>query len=401
MPLPGSCAASTPPHARHRLAMLGVLDEPVAGQLVSLLPHLAAALAVALAGDAAVAARGLADLAQRQHQIRERQHRVDALRLLLRAAARQQHAALRREQPHRAQLLLDRDAGEPLDVRGMHLEHGAPHVIEPDRAPRNVVGVDEPLLDRQVQKAVRERQVRPRRQRQVHIGDARRLGATRIDDDQLAGGALLVHPLHDRRHGLGRVRAPQQQRLRARDVADRKRQPAVDPEGLVLASRRRRHAIAPVVVDVGRAQRHAHELAQQVGLLVGERAATERRQRRRAVRLAQADQLLGDEVERRLPGHRREAPGARAHQRRREARGVIQEVARGEPLDAHLPAIDRKLWVGPDVGARRGDRIGSRHRRDRHAALKRAVGAVRPGGDGVDHPQDGRRERLGTCTDHG
>ncbi len=148
---------------------------------------------------------------------------------------------------------------------------------------------------------------------------------------------------------------------------------------------------------LGEPQRDAHELAQQVSLLVGERAAAERRQRRWTVRLAQPDELVGDEVERRFPRRRRQPPVARAHQRRGETRRVIQEIARREPLDAHLAAVDRERRVGPDVGPRRGHRLGGGHRGDCHPALKRAVGTVRPGGDGVDHPQRRVRERLGTC----
>ena len=68
--------------------MLGIFDRTVARKLVRLLTVFATALTVALTGEAAVAARRLANLAQREHQVDEREHRVGALGLLLRAAAR-------------------------------------------------------------------------------------------------------------------------------------------------------------------------------------------------------------------------------------------------------------------------------------------------------------------------
>ena len=56
-------------------AMLGVLDVAAAGELVALLAVLAAALAVALAGDRRVAAARPADPPRRQHDVDRRQAR--------------------------------------------------------------------------------------------------------------------------------------------------------------------------------------------------------------------------------------------------------------------------------------------------------------------------------------
>ena len=65
---------------------------------------------------------------------------------------------------------------------------------------------------------------------------------------------------------------------------DRERQPAVDAEGPVARRRGRRHAEPAVVVDVPGAERDPRELAELVGLLVGQPAAAEDadRSRRRA-----------------------------------------------------------------------------------------------------------------------
>ncbi len=68
---------------------------------------------------------------------------------------------------------------------------------------------------------------------------------------------------HDRRHRLGDVAADEQDDAGVRDVGERKRQPAIETEGLDRGGRGRRHAEAAVVVDVRRAERDARELAEQ------------------------------------------------------------------------------------------------------------------------------------------
>ena len=67
---------------------VGIVDSAVAGQLIGLLPVLASALAVALAGHAAVAAGRSPDLAERQREVDVGERVVDAVRLLLRARGR-------------------------------------------------------------------------------------------------------------------------------------------------------------------------------------------------------------------------------------------------------------------------------------------------------------------------
>ena len=69
------------------------------------------------------------------------------------------------------------------------------------------------------------------------------------------------------------------------------------PNARLLPGRAARHAVAAVVVDVRRAQRDAGELAQQVRLLVGQRAAAEYADVSRTVGRSQLEQALGDEVE--------------------------------------------------------------------------------------------------------
>ena len=372
LPLAGQRRGVDAPDARDRRPVVGIFDQPVAGELIGLLAVLAPPLTVALTGQAAVAAVRLADLAEREHQVGERDDGVGPFRLLLGAAPGEQHAALGLgQQVDRAPLLLDRHAGHPLDVRRVDAEHGPSDLVEPDCAAGDVVEIDQAIFDRQVQKTVGQEEVGPRRELEVQLCGLRGVGAARIDDDQRPLGPLRGDPLHERRHRVGDVRAPEQQRLGLGDVADRKRQPAVDPEGAVLAGRRRGHAVAAVVVDVRRAERQAGELAQQVGLLVGQRAAAERRQRLGAVRGANRQQPLGDEVERGLPAGRREAAVGPAQERRRHPLGVVEQVRRGEPLGAHLTAVDGERVVRADL----------QRLRDGHPALERAIRAVCSGGE--------------------
>ena len=72
---------------------------------------------------------------------------------------------------------------------------GAAHRLEALRPRGDVVEIDQPLVDRQVQEAVGERQVGAGRELQVQVGAARGLRAPRIDDDQLAA-ALCCSSIH-------------------------------------------------------------------------------------------------------------------------------------------------------------------------------------------------------------
>ena len=129
------------------------------------------------------------------------------------------------------------------------------------------------------------------------------------------------------------------------DVVERKRQAAIDAEGARRGGRRRRHAEPAVVVDVGGAERDARELAEQIGLLVGQRAAAEARRPRRG-RIAPGRRgALGDT--RRAPRPRSPARARRlaADERRAQALGMSERRGRGPALDAQAALVDRELRV--------------------------------------------------------
>ncbi len=175
------------------------------------------------------------------------------------------------ERPRRGDDVALRHPGQPLDALRPVAGGVCPHRLETFGALADIGFVDQALVNQDVQQAVREDGVCAGNQAQVH---RRLFGGRRpawIDDDELPAGATLrVEVLHDRRHRLGDVGADEQDGIGAGDVRDGERQPAIEPESPQPGGGRRRHAEPAVVVDVGRAQDDARELAEEVDLLVGE-----------------------------------------------------------------------------------------------------------------------------------
>ena len=105
------------PDAGDVLAVLGVGDVAPAGKLIALLPVLAAALAVGLADDRAVAALGLADAAGREHEVDRAERVLHAVGVVLDAARVEEEAGLGRAPP--LGRLADRALGHAGDFRGL------------------------------------------------------------------------------------------------------------------------------------------------------------------------------------------------------------------------------------------------------------------------------------------
>ena len=227
----------------------------------------------------------------------------------------------------------------------------------------------------------------------------------RVDHDDLpAALAQRVEVAGRRRHGLGQVGADQHQHVGLLEVGERERQPAVEPEGPVAGRRGRRHAPAAVVVDLAGAQRDPGELAELVGLLVGQPAAAEDRDRVGAVRrpaARRAGRRRGRAPRPRWPA--RSSPVARSRTSGVVSRSRCREQPGGGPA---LAAQARPRLTG---NSSHGLDLRRPAPRQRHAALQRAVGAVgvghvaisdarrrpgsaraRPGtsGAGVDEPGD-------------
>ena len=332
------------PHAGDGAARRRIADRAIAGQLVGLLAVLAAALAVALAGeDAEAAALGAGEAAgERDVDVGERVGH--ALRLLLGAAPGQHEAAGgRAEEPRRFDDLLLRHAGDALDeLRPVAGGDGA-DLGEALGAPLDVGLVRQAVAQQHVQQPVGERRVGARHRLQVQRRQLRGGRPARIDHDERAAARLLrLEVAHERRHRLGRVAAGEEDDVGVLEILEREGEPAVEPEGLVRRRRARRHAVAAVVVDVGGADGDAGELAEEVGLLVGQRAAAEDADGIGAVRADRVADAEGDAIEGVAPADGHQAAGPIAGQRLTQPLGMVDDRGGVPPLGAQRAGVDRE-----------------------------------------------------------
>ena len=345
-----------------------IRDQPVARQLIRLLPMLPSPLPVALPRQAPVPAVGPPRQPQRQRQIDQRQRIVHPLRMLLGAPSAQYHRRLRCPQhPRRPRQVALRHARNPFHPFRPVGRHRILHRFKPGRPFRNVLGVNQPVPYQNMQQPVGHRGVAARYQPQPPVRPLRRERQARIRHNQLAAVApLRFKILHQRRHRFRRIPAHHQNDFRARNVRHRKRQPPVNPKGAYARRRRRRHTKTPVVVNVGRPQRHPGELAQQITLFVGQRTAAKHPHRIRPVGRLRIAEGCGYTLQRVIPRRRLQPPVPPAHQRRRQPFPMRQRLPGRPPLDAQRPVIDRKRRVA--LNLRR-----LRRPPQRHPALESAV----------------------------
>jgi hypothetical protein len=134
----------------------------------------------------------------------------------------------------------------------MACEHVAPHVIEALRPLGDVALIDHLLFNCQMNQPIREGEVGARRELQVQRCGSGGIGIARVHHNQMSAPVLLLEDrLHDGGHRLRAVRAPEHERVRLRDVGDRKRESPVDAERAFLAGSGRRHAVPTVIVEFG------------------------------------------------------------------------------------------------------------------------------------------------------
>ncbi len=293
--------------------------------------------------------------------------------MLLGTARRQHHHLVRAaEQPGQRDHLGRRHAGHPLDPLRPPGGDRPAYLVEAGGARGDVLLVDVAARDQHVQHAQGEREVGAGHGLHEHVGPVRGRRPPRVDHDDLAAArAQRVEVARGGRHGLGEVRPDQHEHVGLLDVGERERQPAVDAEGAVAGGRGRRHAPAAVVVDLAGPERDPGELAELVGLLVGQPAAAEDGDRVRPALVADRGQPRRDQVERLVPVDGPELTGlAVPQQRRGEPLPVSDQAGRAPALAAHRPFVDRELLPRRDLRRAAPDQP--------HPALQRAVGAVGP-----------------------
>ena len=203
--------------------------------------------------------------------------------------------------------------------------------------------IDPSAFDHDVEDSVGQRAVASGTHRQEEVCGARDRRHAGIDDDDLcAVVARSPDVVGQDREAFADVRPGDDDRLRQRNVA-----PwiggAVDAERHLVGGACADHAEPAVVVDVGRAQRDARELADQVRLFIRHRGAAQHRERIAAVlRLDLANRLDGA-IQRFIPcGFAKTV--VRADQRREQAvRMFVLQVAL-YALGAEHAAVDRKLF---------------------------------------------------------
>ena len=260
---PGNRLCRHVPDVGHVAAGGRIVNPSVTGKLIGLLPVLAAALAVALAGERAEASADPPAHAERQRDVDVGERVHHALGLLFGSAGRQHH---RRRRPSQPMGRVDErrlwHAGDLFDPLGPVRRRDPPRLAEALGPGGDVRLVDHPIANQDVQQAVAQRRVGSGPQLQVQLRPRRGRRPPGIGDDQAAAVALLrLEVLHQRRHRFGGICADEQDRRRFGDVVERKGQAAIDPERAHPGGGRRRHAEPSVVVDVGRAQADAGELA--------------------------------------------------------------------------------------------------------------------------------------------
>ena len=339
------------------------------------------ALAVALPGDRPPArTRTAAGQPERQREVDPGLRGVGAVGVLLGPARGEDHRGGRGGQAaHEVVEVGDGDPGRALDpVRPVRADRPA-HGVEAVGAGGDVLVVDQVLPDRDVQQAVGQGEVGVRHRLQVGVRELGGGRAPRVDHDVPGTApATLLEETHRGRHRVGRVAPDEDEHVGLRDVVERERQAAVHPERARAGRDGGRHAEPAVVVDVAAAQRDADELAELVGLLVGQPAPAERADGVPAVRSLRAGDRRGDPVECVVPGRgpKRGIAGV-PDERGGEPFGMVEQLGGGRALDAEPTAVDREVGTADQLER------AVRPRRERDPALQRAVRAVR--GDACGH----------------
>ena len=232
------------PHPGHVRPVGRIGDGPGPGQLVGLLAHLPAALAVALAGEGAVPSGAGAGQPQQQRQVDGRTGGVGAVVMLLHPAPGENVdgiPALVRplggvaQTPRQEADLVRADAGHRLGAFGPPVGHRAAEGLQPGDPVLQVLGGVEAFLEEDVGHREQQHQVPTGGRGHVETaavgGELGGAAAAGIHHDQPAAGLCPLEVLHEGRHGVGHVGPQQQHGACGVQVSQREGEPAVQSEG--------------------------------------------------------------------------------------------------------------------------------------------------------------------------
>ncbi len=137
-------------------------------------------------------------------------------------------------------------------------------LVEPGGVRRDVIAIDQVVVNQDVRDAVEQRQIRARLERQMKIGHHRCLGDARVGHDQRLV-PVRFQILAEDRMIVGKVGADQQHHIGNLHVFVIARRPVAAERELVTGDGRG-HAERGVAVVVARAETKLHELAERVEL---------------------------------------------------------------------------------------------------------------------------------------
>ena len=305
------------------------------------------ALHVRVTADREETRAGASEPAARECQVREREHVVDAVRVMGEPHRPGGDAALRAEQHGDGRVDLGPwhaggvDEHRPRRRREVRLDR-----IPAARVRRDEAAVDTARLDDALQQRLEHRHVGPDVGLEVDVGDAGAEEKTppvgghakadetelaqRVDDDHAAAAPPERDQLcHETRMVARRVRARDEREVGCREVveADRRGAGAVD-----LAERHARGVVAVegAIVDVGRSPGARHHLHEERRLVARPSGGVEERLRGRC--RAEARRRA---VERLAPRDAPEMRVAGAGEQRKPETAETLELARPELLEAH------------------------------------------------------------------
>ena len=344
-----------PPEPADAIAVAGVLQRHVRGELVGESADLAAAHGVRLAGDRERPGAGPADAAGDEVAVDDGVDLVGAVRRLVHPLREHGDDALRPgEQRVEALKLRRREAGGTGDIGEadrLGRRQGRVEAAGMTGDEAEVGGAGRPEMRQQ---AIEQRHVRSGSQREVEVGARRRRRPARIDDDDARAAPFLCRdePLEEHRVAPGEVRADEDDEIGLFEVGVGAGH-HIGAKGAAVAGDGRGHAEARIGVDIGRADEALHQLVGDVVVLGEKLAGDIEGDRVRSMGGDGLGEAAGDEIERPLPAR------ALAADFRVEQPAVGPErLGEGRPLGTEAAEVRRMVGIATDRHGAVGRHVG-------------------------------------------